>query len=119
MTSMILEASTLYIKSEAVNEFESAFRSAYGIISKMRGYLGHELFKCVEQKDQYILLIRWSAIRDHSIGLRQSSEYTRWNELLQPYYASEPGVLHYIDIRIEGREYERERFNIQAAGEVE
>ncbi|WP_327204784.1 antibiotic biosynthesis monooxygenase family protein [Paenibacillus sp. DMB20] len=47
---MILEAATLHIKPGRINEFESAFRSAYGIVSGMRGYLGHELYKCVENK---------------------------------------------------------------------
>lgn len=115
---MILEASTLYIKSGAMNDFESAFRSAYDIISKMRGYQGHELFKCVENKDEYILLIRWNAIKDHTIGFRQSSEYKVWVELLQPYYDPEQEVKHYIDIRVGGREYERERWTSEALGAV-
>lgn len=113
---MILEASSLVIKPGAMNDFESAFRSAYGIISKMRGYLGHELYKCVENKDEYLLLIRWNAIKDHTIGFRQSREYKEWVELLQPYYDPEPEVKHYIDIRVGGREYERERWASEALG---
>lgn len=114
---MILEAATLYIKPGAINEFESTLRSAYGIISTMRGYLGHELYKCVENRDEYILLIRWNTIKDHAIGFRQSPEYKEWVELLQPYYDPEPSVKHYIDIRVGGREYERELWSGEA-GEV-
>ncbi|MGM1045127.1 MAG: antibiotic biosynthesis monooxygenase family protein [Bacillota bacterium] len=106
---MILEAATLYIKPGAINDFESVFRSAYGIISKMQGYLGHELYKCIENKDEYILLIRWNAIHDRSIGLRHSPDYKEWNALLQPFYDPQPEVKHYIDIPVEGREYEREK----------
>lgn len=106
---MILEAATLYIKPAAINDFESVFRSAYGIITKMPGYLGHELYKCIENKDEYILLIRWNTITDHSIGLHQSPEYKEWNALLQPFYDPQPNIKHYIDIRVEGREYEREK----------
>lgn len=111
---MILEAATLYIKPAAINDFESVFRSAYGIISKMPGYLGHELYKCIENKDEYILLIRWNTIKEHSIGLHQSPEYKEWNSLLQPFYDPKPTVKHYIDIRVEGREFEREKQMVQA-----
>lgn len=101
---MILEAATLHVKPGSMNDFESAFRSAYDIISTMKGYLGHELYKCVENKDEYILLIRWNAIKDNTIGFRQSPQYKEWVELLQPFYNPQPEVKHYIDIRVGGRE---------------
>ena len=109
---MILEAATLYVKPGSINDFESAFRSAYDIISTMKGYLGHELYKCVENKDEYILLIRWNAIKDHTIGFRQSPQYKEWVELLQPFYDPQPEVKHYIDIRVGGREHEHGQWSI-------
>lgn len=107
---MILEAATLRIKPGRINEFESAFRSAYGIVSGMRGYLGHELYKCVENKDEYILLVRWSSIKDVAVGFRKSPEYRQWLELLEPFYDPQPETKHYIDIRVGGREQAEARY---------
>ena len=46
---MILEVAILQIKPELTHNFESAFREASKIISKMKGYINHELQKCLEE----------------------------------------------------------------------
>jgi heme-degrading monooxygenase HmoA len=98
---VILEAATLQVKPGLQNEFESSFRKASQIISKMYGYLGHELEKCVEVDNKYILLVRWNNIKDHTIGFRQSKEYQEWKALLHHYYDPFPTVEHYINIKLD------------------
>lgn len=107
---MILEAATLRVKPGQINDFESVFRSAYGLISGMNGYLGHELFKCVENRDEYILLIRWGAIREAVAGIRKSPQYMKWLDMLAPFCVDLPETRHYIDIRVGGREQEEARY---------
>mgnify|MGYP000153256952 FL=1 len=41
----------------------------------MKGYISHQLKKCVEQDDKYILLVNWETLEDNEIGFRQSDEY--------------------------------------------
>ena len=59
---MILEVAILNIKLEKVNDFEPTFKVASKIISSMQGYISHELRKCMENKNQYILLVKWKAL---------------------------------------------------------
>jgi len=59
---MILEVAILTIKLGLNEEFESAFQEASKIISSMPGYLSHELQKCVEVSNQYLLLVRWETL---------------------------------------------------------
>ncbi|MEX0275520.1 MAG: antibiotic biosynthesis monooxygenase [Flavobacteriaceae bacterium] len=92
---MVLEVAILNIKEGMTKEFEVSFRSASKIIASARGYMGHELKKCIERENQYILLVNWKKLEDHEIGFRESEEYQKWKKLLHHYYNPFPEVLHY------------------------
>lgn len=92
---MILEIANLQVRPGQAAEFEAAFAEAQKIISSMPGYLGHELQRCIERGDHYMLLVRWQTIEDHEVGFRGSAEYQRWRELLHHFYDPFPTVLHY------------------------
>lgn len=93
---MILEVAVLTIKSGQTQEFEAAFAEAQKIISSMSGYISHQLKKCVENDHQYILLVEWETLEDHTVGFRTSQEYQRWKALLHHFYDPFPTVEHYI-----------------------
>ena len=92
---MILEIAQLQVKPEQSAEFETAFNGAQAIISSMPGYHGHELQKCIEQANHYVLLVRWESIEHHEIGFRKSVQYQEWRKLLHHFYDPFPTVLHY------------------------
>ncbi|MDO5972300.1 antibiotic biosynthesis monooxygenase [Flavivirga aquimarina] len=92
---MILEVAILNIKKGLSADFENAFNEAKSIISSMKGYMSHELKKCIEQEDKYILLVNWETIEDHEIGFRKSGEYQKWKALLHHFYEPFPIVEHY------------------------
>jgi heme-degrading monooxygenase HmoA len=92
---MILEIAQLQIKPGETAAFEAAFTQAQPIIASMSGYLGHELQRCIENDHQYMLLVRWATLEDHTVGFRQSSQYQEWRKLLHHYYDPFPTVLHY------------------------
>lgn len=92
---MILEVAILNVKTDQTEAFEAAFRQASPIIASMKGYLGHELQRCLETSNQYVLLVRWETLEDHTIGFRQSAEYQEWKRLLHHFYDPFPTVEHY------------------------
>lgn len=92
---MILEVALLNIKKGLSKDFEKNFNEAQKIISSMNGYISHQLKKCVEQEDKYILLVNWETIEDHEIGFRKSEEYQQWKALLHRFYEPFPIVEHY------------------------
>ncbi|WP_138495863.1 antibiotic biosynthesis monooxygenase family protein [Paenibacillus pinistramenti] len=98
---MVLEVALLNIKDGMINDFESAFRKASQIISKANGYLNHELHKCIEEKDKYILLVRWQSLKHHTVGFRESEEYQEWKSLLHHFYDPFPSVQHYVNIKLD------------------
>ena len=84
------------IKKGLINEFEAAFSKAAPIIASQRGYISHELKKCVEQNDKYLLQVQWQSLEDHTIGFRESQGYQQWKSLLHHFYEPFPIVEHYI-----------------------
>jgi len=92
---MILEVAILNVRAGTGDAFESAFREASAIIASMRGYHSHELRRCLEAPDRYLLLVHWQRLEDHTVGFRQSAEYQRWRALLHHFYDPFPTVEHY------------------------
>ena len=92
---MILEVAMLDVKPGLASEFESAFKTASSIISSMPGYISHDLQRCLETANRYILLVRWQTLEDHTIGFRQSPQYEDWRTLLHHFYHPLPVVEHY------------------------
>ena len=97
-TTMILEVATLDVKPSQEDAFEAAFIEAQQIISSMTGYVSHQLQKCVENPNRYILLVNWQTLEDHTIGFRESDEYQKWRTLLHHFYDPFPTVEHYTPV---------------------
>jgi len=97
---MILEVAPLHIRKGQSDAFEISFREAQSIIASMPGYISHELHRCVERPDEYILLVSWESIEAHEVGFRGSAGYQRWKALLHNYYEPFPTVLHYRSVRL-------------------
>lgn len=95
---MILEAAILRIIPGQSQEFEKSFREASKIISSMKGYKEHELQKCLEEDNKYLLLVRWETVEDHTIGFRESNQYIEWKALLHYYYDPFPTVEHFVKV---------------------
>lgn len=95
---MILEVAILNVIPGKQSEFEQAFEQAQSIISGMKGYLSHELQKCLEQDSQYVLLVRWETLENHTVGFRGSPEYQNWKALLHHFYDPFPTVEHYVRV---------------------
>lgn len=92
---MILEVAPLHVRPGQAAAFEAAFMQAQAIISSMPGYVSHELQRCLARDSEYILLVRWQTLTDHTMGFRQSSQYQQWRALLHHFYEPFPVVSHY------------------------
>ena len=92
---MILEVAILDVKPGFQRDFEQAFAEADGIIASMGGYISHQLQRCIEKENRYILLVHWERLEDHTEGFRGSPEYQQWKALLHHFYDPFPVVEHY------------------------
>jgi heme-degrading monooxygenase HmoA len=92
---MILEMVVLNVKPGFGEAFEQAFSEAQTLISSMPGCLNHQLQKCIETPNRYLLLVHWRTIEDHMVGFRGSDEFQEWRARLHHFYDPLPVVEHY------------------------
>ncbi|HFQ92543.1 MAG TPA: antibiotic biosynthesis monooxygenase [Anaerolineae bacterium] len=92
---MILEVAVLDVRPGQEQTFEAAFAEAQEIIAGMKGYVSHQLQRCLERENRYILLVNWETLADHTQGFRKSAEYQQWKALLHHFYDPFPVVEHY------------------------
>ena len=92
---MILEVAILDVIPGQEDEFQVAFAKASPIIASMPGYVSHQLQRCVERQNRYILLVSWETLEAHTVGFRGSEQYQQWKKLLHHFYDPFPTVEHY------------------------
>ena len=93
---MILEVAILNVRVGEAAAFEAAFRDAQRIIAASPGYQRHELRRCIEAEDRYLLLVWWDTLESHTEGFRGSAAYAEWRERLHHFYDPFPTVEHYM-----------------------
>jgi heme-degrading monooxygenase HmoA len=95
---MILEVVMLPVIPGKELEFEAAFRQASPIIASMKGYVSHDLHRCIESPSKYLLIVGWETLEDHTVGFRGSAGYQEWKRLLHHFYDPFPVVEHFEQI---------------------
>jgi len=95
---MVLEVAILNVRRGQGEAFEESFLEAQQILSATPGYQRHELRRCVEAPDRYLLLVWWDSLESHTEGFRKSPGYDRWRRLLHHFYDPFPEVEHYTRV---------------------
>ncbi len=95
---MVLEVALLDVRPGESEAFEAAFREAQAIVAASPGYQRHELQRCLEAGDRYLLLIWWDTLESHTEGFRGSPGYERWRQLLHRFYDPFPTVEHFVRV---------------------
>ena len=94
---MILEVAILHIIPGKEISFENNFQKAKKVIQSIKGFHSLSLKKCLESPHQYLLLLEWETLENHTKDFRESKQYEKWKKLLHHYYDPFPKVEHYED----------------------
>ena len=89
---LITVVAIVNIRAGQSAEFEAAFQQAAPLIATAPGYLGHELHRCLDTPQRYLLLEHWTTRDAHMLGFRQSPEFQEWSRLTHPFYDPFPTV---------------------------
>ena len=101
----VLEHAFISVADHDAAAFEAAFAEAKTVIATSPGFRWVELHRGVERPGVRLLLVAWDTLDDHLIGFRGSDRFTRWRELIGPYFAADPEVEHFVPLveRFTGR----------------
>src|SRR5215813_8867955 len=92
---MVLEIAIMTIKPDRIAEFEAVFPQAAAISASVKGYISHELQRCVETKGKYAYMIRWESMDAHLVNFRQSPRRDEFRKLLGDFWAQPNFTEHY------------------------
>lgn len=92
---MILELALITVEPERADAFESAYRAAFVHVAAAKGYISHEMRRCIETPGRFALLIKWETLEDHTIGFRESPAFKEWRAGVGPFFSQPPLVEHY------------------------
>lgn len=93
---MILEVADIRITPGRQAEFEAAIaHGAATVIAQAEGYLGHQVQKCVETPERYLLLVQWQTLEHHTVTFRGGPLFPQWRAIVGPFFAQPPSVEHF------------------------
>lgn len=98
MCRMVLEIAEFSIKPGDEDAFAAAFREAKPLVAATEGFRSARMTRGIESPSSFVLLIEWDTLEAHTKGFRESDRFTRWRELIGPYFAVDPRVQHTEEI---------------------
>lgn len=101
---MVLEIADFAVLPGTEDEFAAAVREGVRYVSDTPGFRAARLTRGVESRSRFVLLIEWDSVEAHTVGFRQSENYTRWRELIGPFFDGDPRVEHFDDIDLSNPE---------------
>lgn len=79
---MILEIAKFSVVPGLEAEFEGAVQQAVPLFRAARGCLGMEIFRSVDTRGSYRLVVRWETLENHTVDFRGSDDFLRWRSLI-------------------------------------
>ncbi|MCK9382331.1 MAG: antibiotic biosynthesis monooxygenase [Sulfuritalea sp.] len=78
------------------DEFPAALARGAEYLRAAEGYRGHTLSRCIEQPNNFVLLVHWRSLADHTKRFRASLDYIQWREAITPFLVGAPDVRHIV-----------------------
>jgi heme-degrading monooxygenase HmoA len=97
---MVLEIADIAVLPGTEEEFADAVREGIRYVSDTPGFRTARLTRGVETHSRFVLLIEWDSIEAHTVGFRQSENFTRWRGLIGPFLDGEPRVEHFDEVAL-------------------
>jgi quinol monooxygenase YgiN len=93
-SGLALEAATLSIDPERLDDFIAAADSAIEVILDRPTAHGAHLIQSIENPNSFVLLVVWDSVASHQ-EFRDSADFPIYRSKIQDYFAALPAVTHY------------------------
>jgi len=92
---MVLEHALMSVHPGQEAQFEVDLEEALRVITSAEGCTSAKVLRGVESTSTYLLLVEWTSVAAHLEGFRGSPAFTRWRELVGPWWVEVPVVEHF------------------------
>ena len=98
--TMVLEIADFAVLAGQEDAFTAAVREGVGQLRASPGFRSVRLTRGIESPSRVVLLVEWDDLEAHTVGFRESERYTRWRELVSPFFDGAPRVEHFTDVPV-------------------
>lgn len=91
---MVWEIAQIEVRPGDEAAFEKGVAAAVPLFEQAAGCHGVQLRRSVEFPGRYRLVVEWETVEHHNVDFRGSAAFTRWRELVSPYFVAPPEVEH-------------------------
>lgn len=95
---MVLEIADIAVRPGSEDDFADAVRQGIRHVADTPGFRNARLTRSAETPSRFVLLIEWDSIEAHTVGFRQSENFTRWRGFIGPFLDGDPHVEHANDV---------------------
>jgi heme-degrading monooxygenase HmoA len=95
---MVTEIADFAILPDAQERFGDAVREGLKFVSDTPGFRSARLTRSVETPTRFVLMIEWDSVEAHTVGFRESENFTRWRAVVGPFFDGAPRVEHFDDV---------------------
>ena len=100
--AMVLEIADIAVRPGQEDAFTAAFREAVAQLHASPGFRSARMTRGIESPSRFVLLAEWDDLEAHTVGFRESERFTRWRELIGPFFDGPPRVEHFADVPAAG-----------------
>lgn len=98
LSTMVIEVGLIDVLAGREADFASAYAEAYPLLASTPGCRSVRMTRGVESPSRFVLLVEWDSVDDHLDNFRATDRFTRWRELIGPYFDGAPRVEHFTDV---------------------
>lgn len=91
---MIREMAHITVRPGAQAAFEAAVEKARPLFESARGCRHVTLLHQIEDPHEYVLMVHWDTLEDHTVHFRESDAFPAWRALVGEHFAKPPHVVH-------------------------
>jgi heme-degrading monooxygenase HmoA len=95
---MVLEVALIDVLAGSEEEFAAAYRKGHELLATTPGCRSVRMTRGVETPSRFVLLVEWDSVEAHLDNFRATDRFTRWRELIGPYFDGAPVVEHFTDV---------------------
>jgi heme-degrading monooxygenase HmoA len=95
---MVLEIADFAILPGTEDDFAAAVAKGLPFVAGTPGFRNARLTRSIESPSRFVLLIEWDSVEAHTVGFRESENFTQWREFIGPFFDGPPRVEHFDDV---------------------
>lgn len=95
---MVVEIADFAVLAGKEDEFAAAVEKGLAYIADSPGFRSARVTRSVESPRRFVLLVEWDSLEAHTVGFRESENFTRWRGVVGPFFDGPPHVEHFNEI---------------------